>query len=51
MAEDEGNTLVLYRGQADRHAVLSRYGSAKLVRIQAERRQLTQKGKQGLECH
>ena len=51
MTEDEGQTLVLYRGQPDRHAVLSRYGSAKQVRIQAERLQMMEKGKHGLEWH
>lgn len=49
MAEEQSSAVVLYSGPADRHAVLSRYGSAKLVRIQAERLQLTEKGKNGLE--
>ena len=48
MAEKE-TAVVLYRGEADRHAVLARYGSAKLVRIQAERLQMVEKGKNGLE--
>ena len=47
--EDSQRSVVLYSGPADRHAVLARYGSAKLVRIQAERLQLTEKGKNGLE--
>ncbi len=47
--EDQSKAVVLYRGAAERHAVLARYGSAKLVRIQAERLQMTEKGKNGLK--
>ncbi len=49
MEEQKEKAVVLYRGATDRHAVLARYGSAKLVRIQAERLQMTEKGKNGLE--
>ena len=51
MAEQAEKAVVLYSGQAERHAVLARYGSAKLVRVMAERIQLTEKGKHGLEWH
>ena len=48
MSESE-SLPILYSAPVDRHAVLARYGSAKLVRIQAERLKLTEKGEHGLE--
>ncbi len=51
MEKQDEKAVVLYSGPADRHAVLARYGSAKLVRVMAERIQLTEKGKHGLEWH